>query len=862
MPPWPLVARTTVLDSLVDGLTASPARAQLLRGASGVGKTTLAAAVASTLAARGRTVVPVVALDELRSVPLGALAPLLATAPGDAAGDVGMRLNELMAVVGRHASEYLLVVDDAPLLDEASAAALYQLVRVFGVPTLLTARDEHTMTGAIARLLHEDLVTVTELAELTLDETRTLLSRRFSVEPSPETLQHLHERTRGNPLFLRELVLEAERAGRVHIDAHGATVETAAVAAHVLDSVSGRLRSLTDEQRSIVELVAVAQPWPRAAMLESEANSVIDLLDSGVLVPAEPVEAGYLHLAHSLYAEAILARLSAAERAERRRAAAERLLRIDDETVRFTALCLLYDAGGEVAADDLVWAAERAHRVGDHARAVQLADRALAGADGDTGARAALARAVALSAITGSDPQVDDAFALAAQRASDDVARARVELRWGQHTAFRDHDPAAAVARASDLLARLGPAAAELLAPDLAKWRLMVGDVSAVDEALDAGSAHDSAAALGAALSQAMMSTMMGRVADARAAVDAGRPLADRFADVQPYAGDLLDLSIFLVHVADGRIADARALADERRLTPFADSAGIWSYALALVALHSGRLSEAAPLAALAVQQLRWRDFTGLVGPALALAATVHAQRAELERARDLLGQLVDAHRDDVKVVLQAAEAEAWIAMHEADAERAVGVIATAVGRGLELGHLLLASLTASVAVRIGGASVVEPLTAAAAEASSSALTAAIAELTSAVARRDAAAVIALVPTLDRAGVAAVCHDAVAHAIEWAADDRMLQRRARVMLADLARVVEPVRTASGARVDFGLTEREWIIAQAAARRERSREIAERLGVSVRTVDNHLSSIYRKLGISGRGELEEELRGQL
>ncbi len=857
MPAWPLVARTELLDSLVGGLTGSPARAQLLRGASGVGKTTLAASVASTLASRGRTVVPVVALEELRGVPLGALTPLLATAPGDPAGDIGARLNDLMTLVGRHAADYLLVVDDAPLLDDASAAALYQLVRVFGVPTLLTARDEHAMSGAIARLLHEDLVSVTDLPALTLDETRTLLSRKFSVEPRPETLRHLHERTRGNPLFLRELVLDAERAGRVHLADDGATIETAHVPAHVLDSVSGRLRTLTDDERTIVELVAVAQPWPRAAMLETEANAVLDLLDGGVLVPAEPIESGYLHLAHPLYAEAILARLSAADRAERRRVAAERLLRIDDESVRFTALCLLHDAGGAVDAVDLVWAAERAHRVGDHARALQLADRALAQ---QADVRAALARAVAMSALNLDLGEIDRAFAHAASLAADDAARARVELRWGQHTAFRANDPAAAVRRASAL--ELDASAAALIAPDLAKWRLMAGDATAVDRALDSATADDSAAALGAALSQAMMGTMMGRVDDARAAVAAGRPLADRFADVQPYAGDLLDLSTFLVHVAEGRIAEARAFAEGRRLKPFADSAGMWSYALALIELNAGRLSDAAPLAALAVQQLRWRDFTGLVGPALALAATVHAQRGEIEQARAMLAQLVDAQRDDVKVVLQAAEAEAWISMHEGDTASAVSVVATAVGRGLELGHLVLASLTASVAVRLGGASVVAPMLTAAADASSSSLIDGIAELTTAVSTQDAAAVIAAVPGLDRAGLGALCADAVTKSVDWAAGDRMLQRRARVLAADFARVVEPVRSPAGARVEFGLTEREWLVAQAAARRERSREIAERLGVSVRTVDNHLASIYRKLGISGRGELEEELRGQL
>jgi DNA-binding CsgD family transcriptional regulator len=51
-----------------------------------------------------------------------------------------------------------------------------------------------------------------------------------------------------------------------------------------------------------------------------------------------------------------------------------------------------------------------------------------------------------------------------------------------------------------------------------------------------------------------------------------------------------------------------------------------------------------------------------------------------------------------------------------------------------------------------------------------------------------------------------------------------------------------------------LTPREGEITSLAARRLSNREIAERLVVSVRTVDNHLHSAYAKLGISGRGEL--------
>jgi DNA-binding CsgD family transcriptional regulator len=51
-----------------------------------------------------------------------------------------------------------------------------------------------------------------------------------------------------------------------------------------------------------------------------------------------------------------------------------------------------------------------------------------------------------------------------------------------------------------------------------------------------------------------------------------------------------------------------------------------------------------------------------------------------------------------------------------------------------------------------------------------------------------------------------------------------------------------------------LTPREHEVARAAAARERSREIAARLGISVRTVDTQLQSVYRKLGVSSRDEL--------
>jgi DNA-binding CsgD family transcriptional regulator len=53
---------------------------------------------------------------------------------------------------------------------------------------------------------------------------------------------------------------------------------------------------------------------------------------------------------------------------------------------------------------------------------------------------------------------------------------------------------------------------------------------------------------------------------------------------------------------------------------------------------------------------------------------------------------------------------------------------------------------------------------------------------------------------------------------------------------------------------MSLTERELTVAVAAARGLSTREIADRLCVSPRTVEHHLLRIYQKFHISSRGQL--------
>ena len=76
------------------------------------------------------------------------------------------------------------------------------------------------------------------------------------------------------------------------------------------------------------------------------------------------------------------------------------------------------------------------------------------------------------------------------------------------------------------------------------------------------------------------------------------------------------------------------------------------------------------------------------------------------------------------------------------------------------------------------------------------------------------------------------------------------------------RAAEITATCGGARTPglspgtttWRLTRREQEVAAMAAAGASSREIADRLVLSVRTVDNHLQNIYSKLGVTRRDEL--------
>lgn len=858
---WPISVDETALNHIADRVEHQRARVQLIVGASGLGKSTLASAVAARLEASGFTTLSVVGMPELRDIPLGALAPLLASTGAPPSEPTSDRLHRLFSLVSRAGTKQVLVVDDGPLLDEVSASTVYQLVRVYGMRCVMTARTEHPFTGPLLRLIDEGFVETTNMPTLTGASAAGIVQRVFGSRVEPQSLRTIINLAAGNPLFLRGLVLAALQANAVVPGENGLVIDASVLPVRLRDSIALRFADLATEDRELANLIAVAEPWTEQLL---GAPLSLERLERASLITRGTDRE--IYLAHPLFAETLLSLMSDDERAQLRLTAARLLRGSEREDHRFTAICLLADSSASTSPDELAWAAAYAHTNDDHTLAIRLADRSIAQAH-DLGAdapfRSYLVRANALS-VSGRLDEASNAFAAARIAATTDDDRATVATREGFHLAVRLQRPLDAVRIGTQALAEMASdSASASLSTNLSKWQLMAGLTPTVTapaaSALATSDALDAVTALDGMLFRIMAAALAGDLETVHSVVVTARPLAAEAHSVIRHGEELISFAEFVALILDGRIDDAVTLATNAQGEALTESAGMWSYGLALVAMHASRIDDALTLATTAVEQLTWRDFIGALGAATALRATAASLLGQHPLAADLLLSIAPDARGNMITQLQMAEAEAWLLVARDETDEAVALLAAATAQGVAARCFAFAGLTAHNAVRLGHAHAVLESLHMIAEASSAESMAAILDHAEALVASDPAALLTAASRLSAAGLLAGAHDAARQSVRLAraTGATKLARRASLLMSSFG-IPALARAADDEDDATILSTREWEVATAAARRERNREIAENLGISIRTVENHLANIFRKLGVTSRDELAREV----
>ncbi|HSL60130.1 MAG TPA: AAA family ATPase [Acidimicrobiales bacterium] len=859
----PLVGRDELADELVGGLAGGGrARAVLLTGPAGIGKSRLAEHVAGHLARRiapgtaGSPPVMVRADPGSAAIPFAALVPLLVALDVDPAqGEAVALLAGLRRAVAERSTPLVIVVDDVPALDAASAVALATVLREPAVRAVLTARDGQALPDALGALVRDQLAWVRPVPPLDRTASDAVAEVVLGRTLDPGSALVLHETAGGNPLFVGELLAASHAAGRLEDGPHGIRLVGPVVGDVLVDLLAERFRSLRGPRREVVELLAAGQPLPLVGLVGDP--TVVDDLEEDGLVRTDVVgDETLVRLSHPLHADVVRALAPPARWRRRVSEAAEVLLARGHVEDRLRATDLRLGIGTEIDSGELVEAARRAAGLLDHDLALRMADAALtAGA----GLEADLLRAGAMSDL-GRLAEADEAFADLVGRAGPDEDRARAASRWAKHLAVRRQRPDLAVGVATDALATVAdPGWRAYIEADLAKWGLMAGEVRTP---VSDGDGAEGAARLNLLLADALLGVMAGRLSAAETAVAEGLVLAADHRDELPHAAELLALSHYLVFAFRGDAASARSLAEVglARADALRDEPiGMWEAALALLELHRGRPTAALGRADRALEHLAWRDYTGLGPLARAVAATAAAQLGRLAEAEAHLAAIEPATRADLTVALQVGSAEAWSLAAQGHRRDATGPLAAVAVTALASTHVCLGALAALDTIRLGGAALVADALSAAA---------AIADADAGVVHAVAAAAAALTDGDDHAVVAAgeglVAVGLVPGGVELLgeaarrhrrAGRSALARRAEQRVTALAPSLE-VASASTARPVLNGVELE--VARLAAARWRSREIAERRGVSVRTVDNQLSRVYRKLGIAGRAELGDAL----
>jgi DNA-binding CsgD family transcriptional regulator len=839
----------------------------LVSGPSGCGRSAFLEALAAHLPGDRRALI-IRGNADLSAVPLGALAPLLATLPDD----------DTPAIVQFHRAvnrdDVVVLVDDIELLDPASLGVLEQVAHS-GVAALVVTRVSRPTVGgrpATASALLRQAGLVIELAGLSATDAHALVKDRLGVSVGELAAAEIVRLSAGSVRTLSELVEASVGATDLCDDVGPWRERWPYISEGVVASLPANPVSAPPLVADLLTVLAVAGDLPveQAGTSGVSERGTRQAEAEGFVTTRMHDGRLWVSLAHPLYTAVMLSTVSPSWEAGFCAAGADMLDGYPDHRVRRTLLQLR--AGQHVEPRVLLDLARRELSRQRYSTAITLGESAVRGAGADDALRAAgeYVHAQSQSQVGRSAAAV--AHFAAAWAALDDLTRsggapsddflAVLAQAEGNHLAFRELRPDLAVARVEPVVERIAdPVVRESVESDVAKWRLMSGQGLPLDAVnLSVLGAVETAGDLNLLILTATLHTMGGNLALADEAVRRGLAECERFRDVLPNARDLLELSEVLVLSFTGRFVDARSAARcnlARAESANPSARGIWKFVLAMIELHAGSPNRAWKLITEGRRDLVWRDVAGLLPTADALSAAIAARTGRFAIARSWLDQVKPAEVDDPKVELYASLARAWVSAASGRPGYAIRSLAPALHKAADGGHLYLAALAAYEGVRIEpvvGATVMLPHLVAARHA----FPLSEAHARAVVARED---VLPVAKQLAEAGLLGPAIDAARWVAENSASDLVRASHAH-RLADSWTVRAGVamggrRSQSEPRVT-PLTDREWQLASGAAAHRTSAELAAEYGISVRTVDNHLARIYKKLGITGRRELSAEL----
>ena len=869
---WGFVGRTAEFARLVEygtGTAAAEVRGLVVGGVAGIGKSRLLREGVAVLDGDRVAVLAANATAATANLPFGGLAQVLPVDQPAGLTPAGLLrwAADTLRQQHRHRS-IVLAVDDVHLLDPISAALVSYLVQSGHGTLLATVRSGETAPDPIRALWTSGTVERVDLGPLAESDTVSLLTQVLGDDIDAASVRRLWLLSEGNALLLRELVLAAHAAGEI-IHEHGLWRWTGRLklAPSLTEVVDARIGGLAPQVRTAVEYVAFGEPIGLSLLAAAGLAEAIELAEERQLV--QLVADGRrttVRLAHPLYGEVARQRCPAT-RARRLLARIAGLVedtgaRRNDDLLRVATWRL--DSGTAHDPELLRRACQQAFASYDIPLATRLGRAAL-----DTGGGFDASETLAILLMFAGRP--DEAMNIldkAASLITSDRQQARwhtsrgITRYWGLGDESARDTVLAAAAALPDAADRVRVQAIE------AMMRVHHNDQSRFAELLDevlacpvAGVGHR-ALALSAAGHLRAARGQATRTMHEMAAVEAD---AAQWRGETPYFQLAVELArgTAMILVADLPAVDAVIAAEYAGMAETGDfhlGSGYLTVVRAQAARLRGQLGDAARYARLARARLiDGRIFTDLACAELAYAA---ALSGDADAAVAAMAEADEAHLPTMSILYPWLElARAWTVTAAGAPKDGLDVLRRLLDRLRADGFTGYAAYALHDLVLLGAPQEAAGPLARVAGQVDGAFAPVAARHARAAAAGDLSALLAVAAEFAALGLNLFAAEAATTAARLGRTSRSaLTGEAMARRAEYLGACDPATRTPGLDLPMvRLTDRENQIARLAAAGTSSGDIANRLYLSRRTVDNHLLRIYGKLGVTGRNQLRHALR---
>ena len=865
---WPFVGREDLLGVLQALLSVGATRGVVIDGPAGIGKTRLADEFTHSLSGVG--IARVVGSPTTHSTPYGSIAHLLPSdLPADHERDARAVLNALRTQLGP--GRTVFIADDVVFLDDSTVSLLAHLLALNEVFLVGTVRSDHVVPPGLDSLIRSYGLHRLSLAPLDDQSIARAAEVVIGAPLEPISAQRLVARSGGNPLYVRELLLQSLATQSIELLPSGAVrldIDVSSVP-RLVEVVGHRLAAVPAPLLPLLQMIAIAEPLMLADLERAGlADDAVQLEQRG-WIRADPRGAAVeIRVAHPLHSEVLRASMGTIEYRRQVARAAEVLRQRPtperDDSLRIALWEL--DAGLQPSGPVLLDGARRARAAVDLHSALRLVEAAYQ-ADPSQAARHIWLEVLFLLS------RFEEAEEVAARPVTGDP-----DLRLTVSTMML---------RMDNLLWGVGDSrrAIELVhsfRPEFAA--IGIDFLLAIPEAFIRGVDGQSARALEmlgpvpddpqifllASLAQINARMWRGRFDEVEALCQRGLDILDSFADPRGSMDPIFfRLNRGMARNLSGRSAEVYAefvlaygsVVEERQ----AFMRCFVGFVTGQAALNQGFLESADQWFAETEAATRALSLPTARRISVAGRAAVAGQRGDTAAAAVHLEQLEALQPDVCFMRVETEAGRAWALHCLGRVGAAREVLRAAVEWAIEADEPVEALLGLAEACRLGdgkwAADQIERVHGV--EEIEGSLPSAQRQLVRACGGRLGG------PFLEAARELLACdvHLVAAEAATWAATaferdgDRREAAAARAVLnAALAKcdaAATPALQSSPAAAS-PLSAREAEVARLAAGGLTSKEIADLLYLSPRTVENHLQRVYTKLGVAGRDDLTDVL----